>query len=548
MGIIAKILSPFFRPARKTRSRRFGAITAANMEKSKSGGWRGIQSDRDEDRVNKEYLFALSSVIQRSQDLDVNNPDLGGFHRTRVAQILGSGVKFKHAPIPEEIGVSDDEATAIAEQVNRLRQLHSNDGGLDSTGQNRSEGKLQEVAYLTAMINGCCLIHRVWRPENTLLPLSIELIPGVRISTPNQRMGDPLLSFGIEYSDEHRTRVAAYHVRRVSKTIGDSFVPEYDWDRLPAEDCSLLSLTEQAGLDRALPIGTRVTRMMRNRGEFIESTVEGARAQAQHYGVTECAPGQDPYAAAEDDSNYIGPGGQGFTDLGGGVKMLYNMAGEKTTWSSAKLPDPDFSGFMDKTDERMARGLVCSLSRFTRKVNSSWAGGRLEDQQDDPIIEQLRTSFLCAWHRVNAWFIEATWISDAVELPNYSAKTAVYWNQFAAGFYGRVHINPSDSMKARETAFMLRSCTPQQASAEDGTDLRENYRQWAQAIKIQREEEKKAGLPEGTIQILFSGRAISTSAGEEIAPPDPEVEEDPAAPNAKLTNGHKSSLRIAGVN
>lgn len=498
------------------RFRAMNQLTAAS--KTQGASWPGIPTSYGDDSLNRAYLTDMAETQSRAQDIDVNNPDIHGFHRTRTAQVLGAGVMFKLAPHSSEVGIDHEELLTITQQVNRIRQIHSRAGGFDAAGLRRSEGKQQERAFLTALVLGSCLIHRVWRNNNGFkLPLAIELIPGSRISTPYDKMGDPLVSFGVKYSDEHRTCVVGWYVRRVSKTIGNSFVPDYKWDFIPVEDGSLLSLTEIAGIDRALPLSTSTVRMLRNRGEFLESAVESARAQANHYGNTECAEGADPYAVAQDEADETNEDGAipiGFTNLGNNVQMLYTAHGEKVNWASSKLPEPDLPGFMDATDSRLSRGLCSSLSRFTRKVTSSWAGGRLEDQQDDPIIAQYRESFIAAWQVVNEWFLDAVWLTDAVKLPGYSKLTATLWAEFRAQFPGKVHINPTDTMNAREKGFALRTMTPQRACEEDGLDLRENLREWAQAMQMCREIEKEFGLDEGDIDFLLTGRFLTTTENE----------------------------------
>ncbi len=508
-------------------------ITAAAKQDGGTGGkggWAGTRAE--EDALNKEYLTDLGAVTQRAQDLDVNNPDVRGFHRTRVAQILGKGVRFKSCPRGDEIGLEAKAALAVAGKIDRLRQIHSRRGGFDASGHRRSEGKQQERAMLTALVTGCCLIHRVGKSADGLVPFSIELIPGTRISTPYEKLGDPLVSYGIGYADEHRSRVTGYYVRRVSTTRGNSFIPDFVWDFVPVADGELLALTEIAGLDRAMPLSVANVRMLRNRGEMIESAVESARAQATIYACTEVEPGGNPYDRALDDSDEFSDGNTagtpaGFVTMGNGVKMLYLNSGEKINWNSARLPDPDFAGFMDKTDERLARGFSASLSRFTRKVSSSWAGGRLEDQQDDPIIEQYRDSLVTAWSRVHAWFLESLWLASLVELPGYALDTRAYWEECRAEFPGKLHINPVDIAKARSIEYGLRTITPQQACEEDGADLLENLEQWAAALKLAEEIETKYDLEPRSLDFLTSGKVVSTSAGAEIAPDMDTPVEDP---------------------
>ena len=537
MGLFSRI----FGGGRQTERQLYGqirrlkarnqAITAARVAPGSS--WSGITTSNGDDSLNREYLHDLASVQSRAQDIDVNNPDIHGFHRTRAAQIMGAGVVFKHAPHSSEVGVAQDDLLTLTQAVNRIRARHSRLGGFDAAGLGRSEGKQQERAVLTMLVLGSCLIHRVWRKDSRYpLPLSVELIPGSRISTPYNRMGDPLISYGVQYSDDHRTRVVGWHVRRVSKTVGNSFVPDFEWDFIPIEDGSLLSLTEVAGIDRALPLSTSTVRMLRNRGEFLESAVESARSQAKHYGVTECAPNTDPYNLAADDASGDANSttAAGFVDLGG-VQMLYSANGEKVAWASSKLPEPDLPGFMAATDARLSRGLVSSLSRFTRQVNSSWAGGRLEDQQDDPIIDQYRDAFTHAWGRVNEWFLDAIWLTSAVDLPGYTAATASLWSEFRAQFPGKIHINPQDTMAARETGYKLYTMTPQQACEEDGKDLRENLRQRAYAIKMSQEIEKEFKLEEGTLDIFAAD-----------APAPAQLNAQPAEPGAAKKEAAREAL------
>jgi hypothetical protein len=533
-------------------AKRFSMIAAASNSTASRSDF-GNRGTNNEDAQNQEYLDALDEVIQRAQNLDVNNPDLGGFHVIRTAQIVGAGVTWKHSPRPDEIDMETDAAAEVSVKINRLRQLHSDTGGFDSTGKGRSEGKQQERAVKTMLVTGGCLIHRVAKLNPaTGIEFSLELIPRSRITTPYEKYGNTLVNHGVRYSDAHRTEVVGYYVRRVSTSIGNSFMPDFTWDLLPIEDCSLLEITEQAGLDAALPLSVRCVKQLRNQGEMIESIIEGARAHSRTFGVTTCAPGDNPFNRAQDDSDFINSQGVGFTDLGEGVRMLYNQAGEETTWKTAVLPGPDYKGFTEVSNGRLARGLNSSLSSFTREVSNSFSAGKMEEGQDQPILAQYRESFLCAWRKVNGWFTEAVWLADAVEMPGYSTATAIYWSQYAAVFFGKVQINPMQGMQAREKGMMLRTVTPQLAAAEDGRDHEENMRQWAAHIKLQGKIEKEFGIPAGSLDVLFAGRALTTQAGADITPETQQI--DTEDPDSQPANGKPKPsmngvhLRLNGVN
>jgi capsid protein len=514
---------------------RISGIDAASF--SRSGSWSGIQTHQGDDALSRAYAEDLDGVISRAQDLDVNQADLHGLHRTRNAKVLGRGISFKLEPHPDEVGMDATELQVLCRKIDRIREIHSAQGGFDAQGLGRSEGMQMQRAQLSCFVHGACLIHRVWRRDSRYsLPLSLELIPANRISTPYRRQGDPKISYGIEYTDNLRTKVVGFHIRRVSMTIGDSFVPNFEWDFIPIEDASLLSLVEVAGIDRSLPLSTSVVRLLRNRGEFIDAVVGGARAQAQHYAKRKLAPGDDPYAAAADDATSSYSDGQSpypeqFVNING-VQTMFLASGEDMEFLSAQLPNPDFKGFSDIVDSRAARGLCSSLSQFTRTVGNSFAGGRLEDQQDDPIVDQYRAAMESAWGKVNQWILEAIWLTGVEELPGYSAKNAAYWCQFRAQYYGKVHINPTDTMTAREKAYGTRSMSPQMGCEQDGVDFQRVGRQWAEATKYYRGLEKEFGLKEGELDFLLSGRAITTTGGNVVAPPAPDVSNpDPNDPS-----------------
>ena len=490
---------------------------------AQSAGGAGSWAGSEDVYQNTEVMAALEEVMRRAQDLDINNPDLRGFHRRRSAGAIGRGIRWMANAKAEEIGLQNDETIRTNSRLNRLRDLHGNSGGFDSKGLGRSEFKLQEQAFLTHLILGSCLVHRVWNSNpNRLLPLELEIIPGSRVSTPFERLGSPTTSYGVEYSDEHRSRVVGFHVRRVPKTVGNSMIPDYQWDFVPIADAAWMTLCEPSGLDRSLPLSVAVVRTLRNRGEFVESVIRGARAAAQYFGVIECAPGVDPYGMAQDamgsqSSNQ--PSDQnpsGYVELDG-VRLYFAQNGEKVNWTSAKLPDPDFSGFMGVTDERLARGLSASPSRFSGKVTGSYSAGRQEEQQDEPVVDQLLENFESAWSKVHGWFIESCWLADMVEMPGYSTQSAVFWNQARIQRPGKVHINPVDTAAARGKGYEQKSITPQQICEEDGRDLSENLEQWAQAEAQARAKEVEYKLPEGTLsfQVAQTKETMKVNGADE---------------------------------
>ena len=485
------------------RAKKFGIVAAKT-----SGGastWNGTTDD-----FNKEYLDAIIPVVQKSQDLDVNNPDVRGWHRQRTSQCIGKMVNWKCAFRGDEVGIDPQEAHDKGLRINRYRQIHSRVGGFDASGKKRTEAKLQETAFLTMLVQGCCLVHRVGKKRPMgLIPLSLEIIPGIRIETPRDRLGDPLISFGIEYTDDRRTEIVGFHVRKPNRSIGaGNMVWDFQYDFVRVEDAALMALTEIAGLDRSLPATVALVRTLRNKGEFAESAVASARVQAKRFGAIEVEAGSNAWDRADDDNQQelpesstaeLNPVG---TVTFGDVELLYLNNGEKYIPNAATLPDPDFTGFMGYMDARCARGLNTSISRFTRTVDSSYSAGRQEEQHDEPAVDQLRECFAIAWQRVHEWFMDAVLLSGLEEFPNY-AESRGCWTEARITPPGKEHINPVDTMNARRMAYALRTLTPQQACEADGKDFETNIREWGEAIKLIRQIENDMGLEEGVLDVLL---------------------------------------------
>lgn len=492
------------------------AIIAAQTAGGKSK-WTGSSDD-----LNREYATAVQPVIQRAQDQDANNPDVRGFHRQRTSQVIGCGLRWSAAFKGSEVGMSAEEAEAKCRRLNRLRAVHSRMGGFDARGAGRTEAKLQEQSLLTTLVQGTCLVHRVWKTEaGRVLPLAIEIVPGSRLETPRDRLGDPLISFGIQYTDDRRTKIKGFWIRKPSRSVGaNNFVWDYVYDYIPAEDGALMALTEIAGLDRSLPVTVALVRTLRNKNDFADSAVEAARAHTKRPIGVEVEPGANAWdrAAADNQQQLPDSNNTELLPVGtvtmGGMEVFYANPGEKLINLSAQLPDPDFKGFMEYQDSRCARGLNTSISRFSRQVNSSYSGGRMEEQHDEPAVAQLRETFANAWQRVHEWFMDAALLAGVESLPNYATLRA-YYTEPRITPPGKEHINPVDTANARKIGYALRTLSPQQACEEDGKDLEQNLDQWADAIAMVRRKEKDKGLSEGTLDFLLDVPLAESEAAKE---------------------------------
>ena len=526
-------------------NRKFAVQAGANARGASV--WVGTSDD-----YNRDYLIDRERIIARCQDVDTNNPDVHGWVRMRAAQTIGArGLRFKAVFNAEALGWTPQQASDTAAELNSLRDTWSRAGNCDLTGQARSEEKLQEIAFMTGLVQGDCLVHRVWDTDaGESLDLDLEIIPGWRIQTPIDKYGDPTISFGVQYNDTRRTKVKGYWVRLPNLSLpANSFVWDFAYQFIPLEDASLFRITEIAGLDRSLPAITSPMRALRNKNEFADSALAAARVQSKRAIAVNVEAGANAWQRAADDAQQTGtsdpvePAPVGLAVVGD-TEVWYGNPGETYANMAAAMPGPDFTGFMAYHDMRCARGLNTSISRFTRQVDNSYSGGRIEEQIDDPAVGQLRESFIICWSKVHRWFVEAAYLAGAVKLPGYTKENAYKFYQYRCQPPGKEHINPVDTANARKLGYALRTLTPQQACEEDGHDLGENLRQFAHALKLARDIEKEEGLEPGALDFILASpkEQITGTADNKPVPPA-----EGAAPRNGKSAPKNGTNRVGGL-
>lgn len=512
MGFWGRIFGSTSAPAAKPAGVKAPLSSAKKLQKFavKSAESTGAKNTwaGSSDELNRDYAVATSAVIAKSQDLDVNNPEMRGFHRQRTAQAIGKGLAYKCAFRGAEVGLSDPDAHALALRINRLREIHSNMGGFDATGAGETEAKKQERALLTALVTGTCLIHKVWKTgRDRLLPLAIELIPGSRIETPPFKQGDVKVSYGFEYSDERRSEIVAAWVRKPARTVGGGGLvfdyTESSYLRIPIEDFAMIRLTEQAGIDRAMPICVALAQTLRVKNDFAEKILKCAHVQASDAVTIEVEAGANAWTRADDDAET----GTNVSDADGlnvpfvevdGVRYLYLNPGEKRSGVGVQLPQPDLPGFWDIMNSRCAAGVNASKSRWTRNVDNSYSAGSREDQQDFPVIDQLRESFFIAWEKVHGWFMDACVLSGQIQLADYATKRH-FWVQSRVTPPREMHLNPVDARNAQRIGLALGIVSPQIVCESEGYDYEDIQYARAEAMVINRRIENEKGLPHGSL-------------------------------------------------
>ncbi len=488
--VTAKVMTVSGKPSK------FGIQAAAQA--NGLANWGGARSAY----AVQEQVEKIEDVQKRAQDLHWNSADIRGHHYGRTARVVGAGVDWKASVKPDEVGMSAEAAKAVCDRINRQRQLHSRNYGFDSEDKRRSEGFLQVMAFMTALALGACLIHRVIRMERgRIIPLALELIPGTRISTPFDRLASKTTHFGIEYSDQYRTRVVGYWVKKVPRTIGNNVIEYPEWDYIPREDGIMLEMIDLAGMVRSLPDTIAVTRLVFNRAEFVEAVIESMRNQSLKSVVYTMAPNVNPADFAEDNQTETPT--QGTNDLlpttwvtNGGIHERFVPAGTEVSMNTATIPAPDFRGFDEMVDSRITRGLNTRGSEFTRKVDSSYSGGMQERQIDAPIVEQAREVFTCAWNQVHFWTLDAMYLSGAVNIPNYTPETRMYWAEARVQFPGELPLNPIDHRNA-----LAMGLTSEYHEAEkDGDDYESLVLERAKAYAFRRKVEDDNDLPEACLE------------------------------------------------
>lgn len=167
------------------------------------------------------------TLRMRSTQLFKENQYARGLIRRLITNLVYKGLDLEVNPIPQIIGMTDEQSIEWAEDIELRWDLWNRDSYICDYNQQKNLGQLEAEIKQTALISGDCLV--ILRINKIIGLPNIEVIDGSHIQTPigyQPRKGN-YIKYGVEFNSQKRQ--VAYHVY-VEKKDGLG----YEYKRIPA--------------------------------------------------------------------------------------------------------------------------------------------------------------------------------------------------------------------------------------------------------------------------------------------------------------------------
>lgn len=487
------------RAAARRRNVMSAAYQAASYDHPTLSNWRPSNWSGQSSQA-----FGRDFIASRIHDLARNDGWASAGVARFVDETIGSGWRLSSKPNAATLGVSDDEADELGDQIESLWKDYAQDAGFwcDAEREANAAGVLG-LAMRHRFLDGEAAAHIVWRGDETGTPLAptgygtcVHVIDPQRISNPNGRMDTEFLRQGVQL-DEWGAAVG-YHVRR--QHPGDNvLMPNglYVWDYVERDiegrpNFVLMKERKRAGERRGvsdLVATLRKHKQVTDADDFeLQAIALNAvlaafvtspfdlEQLAEDFGAGTSARALGDYAAGQaayykEDPIRL-PGAQ----------LNFLRPGEAVTFSKSEHPNSNFEVF----ERNAMRNISSALGLTYEMLTMDWSQVNYSSARAAMLViyrsltarkDAFAAGFMMPWYR--AW-LEEVFDRRLIRLPARAASFEANPTGWCHADWigpGRGWVDPEKEAKAAAIRMSTATTTLEDETAEQGGDWKENIRQ-----------------------------------------------------------------------
>lgn len=328
--------------------------------------------------ANADILLDLPTLRERSRDLMRDNPIAHGAIKTKITNIIGTGL-VHHARIDREaLGLTDEQADALESAIDRGWRLFWDTKNVDAARKLNGRAITQQV-FEQEKVNGdgLALMPHIKRGD-AVSTLKIQLVETDRLDNPNNQMDSETLAGGVEV-DENGAPVA-YHISDQhpgaiinTKSLSWSKVPAYGKKTgLP----NVIHFYEQSrpGQSRGVPDLAPVIEPLKQLGRYTENELMATTIQSLYTVFLESEAGdldmdlnfsENPDASSNDED----------IELGNGA-VVGLPAGTKANFANPTRPNQNFDPFFLAVVRIIGVGLQIPHEILVKHFTASYSASR----------------------------------------------------------------------------------------------------------------------------------------------------------------------------
>lgn len=450
-------------------------------------GWNSTSRSTKEDMDDN-----LALLRERSRDLYMGAPIATSALKTTRTNVVGAGLKLNPQLDYKFLGITEDEAEAWEENIEREFSLWADSVHCDAQRMNNFY-ELQQLAFLNWMMNGECfgLLPYIQRP-NMPYDLRIQLIEADRVSNPVKTDPNKKVINGIEIGKHGE--VIAYYV--CNQHPGSLQSLKKEWVRISkfgkkTGRPNILHLMESERCEqrRGIPILAPVIESLKQLARYTEAELMAAvvsgmftvfiesQDQSEDNPFGEMVPSQYE-VDSEDENSY---------EMGNGAIIALGE-GEKANVANPGRPNAQFDPFVTSICRQIGSALEIPYELLIKHFTASYSASRAALLEAWKMFRMRRTWMANDFCQpvYEEWLAEAI-AKGRISAPGFfndpmirKAYSTAEWNGPSQG-----QIDPLKEVKAAENRVNNGFSTRAKETTElTGGDFKRNYRQRVREEKM----------------------------------------------------------------
>ena len=348
----------------------------ASFMRNSLRGWNSYGGSADED-IHEH----LDTLRQRSRDLYSGVPLATAALKKMRTAVVGQGLKLTSQVDFRFLKMDEERARELEAQIEREFRLFTDSPDCDAERIDNFE-ELQQLAFFNWLMSGDVLaLMPLKKRAGNPYELTIRLIEADRVSTPSDKLCDPLIESGVE--KDKSGEVIAYWVANNHPLAVDNVREVTKWTRVKAygektgrRNALFICSRERIGQVRGVPFIAPVIEALKQLGRYTDAELMAAVISGmftvfiEKEGVSEEVPVGEVEPVDEGDRTAAGA-----IRLGNGA-IVDLQDGEKAHDINPGRPNANFDGFVRAVSAQIGAALEIPYEVLMSMFNSNYSASR----------------------------------------------------------------------------------------------------------------------------------------------------------------------------
>ena len=340
----------------------------------------------------------LNTLISRSRSLYMTSPIATSAIKTTKTNVVGSGLKLKARIDHEVIGISEEQAQAFEDKIEREFALWADTKMCDALGVNNFY-EMQGLFLLGQLLNGDAFCIRKYEEPTPYMPygLRLQLVESDRICTPDIGVSvgnSPYIAYG-KNRENGNDIYSGNEIDKDGKVIAYWICNQYpnaqpvgelrplEWMRVDAYGANTglpnimhMFVAERAEQRRGVPVLAPVIETLKQLSRYTDAELMAAVISGMYtVFIKTDSPTDMPFGEAMPDVYEPVEHNENEYELGNGA---INVLGtnESIQIADPKRPATAFNGFVNAMCKQIGAALGISQELLLKEFNASYSASR----------------------------------------------------------------------------------------------------------------------------------------------------------------------------